>query len=45
MCCSDYPHSEGTGTPLDDYTGSASAAPDDEPGFFSDNAAFLLRAL
>jgi hypothetical protein len=46
MCCSDYPHSEGTGTPLDDYTGSAlPLRPDDEPGFFSDNAAFLLRAL
>ena len=23
MCCSDYPHSEGTATPLADYTGSA----------------------
>ena len=46
MCCSDYPHSEGTATPLDDYTGSAlPLRPDDEPGFFGDNAAFLLRAL
>ena len=23
MCCSDYPHSEGTATPLADYTGAA----------------------
>jgi len=44
MCCSDYPHSEGTATPLLDY-----AADGLEPragtasGLFHDNIAFLLR--
>jgi predicted TIM-barrel fold metal-dependent hydrolase len=43
MCCSDFPHSEGTSTPLADYTGSAlPVRPDDAPGLFHDNAAFLL---
>ena len=43
MCCSDYPHSEGTSTPLADYTGSAvPVRPDDAPGLFHDNVAFLL---
>jgi predicted TIM-barrel fold metal-dependent hydrolase len=43
MCCSDFPHSEGTSTPLADYTGSAlPVRPDDVPGLFHDNAAFLL---
>ena len=33
MCCSDYPHSEGTATPLADYTGRrCRSAPDDAPG-------------
>jgi predicted TIM-barrel fold metal-dependent hydrolase len=45
MCCSDFPHSEGTSTPLADYTGSAlPVRPDDAPGLFHDNAAFLLEA-
>jgi predicted TIM-barrel fold metal-dependent hydrolase len=45
MCCSDFPHSEGTATPTDDYVTSAlPVAPDQAPGFFRDNAAFLLRA-
>ena len=44
MCCSDYPHSEGTSTPLADYTGSARPiGPDDAPGFFHDNVALLLE--
>lgn len=43
MCCSDFPHSEGTATPLDDYARSAvPVAPDDAPGLFHDNVAFLL---
>jgi hypothetical protein len=42
MACSDYPHSEGTATPIQDYerTGTGPAA---HPGLFGDNAAFLLR--
>jgi len=43
MCCSDYPHSEGTSTPLRDYTnGPRPLQPDDTPGLFHDNVAFLL---
>jgi predicted TIM-barrel fold metal-dependent hydrolase len=42
MCCSDFPHSEGTSTPLDDYRAIGSD-PDQEPGLFHDNVAFLLR--
>lgn len=43
MCCSDFPHSEGTATPLDDYARSAvPVAPDDAPGLFHDNVSFLL---
>ena len=41
MCCSDYPHSEGMSTPLEDYDG-AGGPPDDAPGFFHDNIATLL---
>ena len=45
MCCSDYPHSEGTATPLADYTGSAlPVRPEDARGLFGDNMSFLLRA-
>jgi predicted TIM-barrel fold metal-dependent hydrolase len=40
MCCSDYPHSEGTATPLEDYARSGTA--DDSPGLFHDNIAELL---
>jgi hypothetical protein len=44
MCCSDYPHSEGTADPLGDYAGSGRFAmtPDAEPAFFRDNMALLL---
>lgn len=38
MCCSDYPHSEGTATPVADYRGILDA----HPGLRGDNAAFLL---
>jgi predicted TIM-barrel fold metal-dependent hydrolase len=38
MCCSDYPHSEGTATPVADYRGTLDA----HPGLRSANAAFLL---
>ncbi len=45
MCCSDYPHSEGTARPLADYAapGKLAVTPDAAPGLFRDNAAFLLR--
>jgi len=45
MCCSDYPHSEGTATPLADYAapGKLAVGPESAPGLFHDNAAFLLR--
>jgi predicted TIM-barrel fold metal-dependent hydrolase len=45
MCCSDYPHSEGTAHPLADYaaSGKFGLTPADAPGLFRDNAAFLLR--
>jgi predicted TIM-barrel fold metal-dependent hydrolase len=45
MCCSDYPHSEGSARPIDDYASAGKHAlrPEDAPGFFRDNAAFLLR--
>ena len=43
MCCSDYPHSEGTATPLADYVGSAKPVrPIDAPGLFGDNVSMLL---
>ena len=44
MCCSDYPHSEGTATPITDYAASGlDAHAGAAPGLFSDNIAFLLR--
>lgn len=44
MCCSDYPHSEGTATPLADYTsGPIPVGPDDAPGLFHDNVSLLLE--
>jgi len=44
MCCSDYPHSEGTATPLADYEGSAKPVrPADAPGLFGANVAHLLE--
>jgi len=42
MACSDYPHSEGTATPVIDYE-AFGVAPSQAPGLFRDNAAFLLR--
>ena len=44
MCCSDYPHSEGTADPLTDYAGKGRFAlsPHDAPGFFGGNVAALL---
>jgi hypothetical protein len=44
MCCSDYPHSEGTADPLGDYGRGQTygLGPDDWPGLFAGNAAFLL---
>jgi predicted TIM-barrel fold metal-dependent hydrolase len=44
MCCSDYPHSEGTATPLADYARAAvPVGPDDAPGLFRDNVSMLLE--
>jgi len=43
MACSDYPHTEGTATPLADYEG-VGTLPEASPGFFGDNVAFLLRS-
>jgi predicted TIM-barrel fold metal-dependent hydrolase len=41
MCGSDYPHSEGTATPVADY--SVTVRPDEAPRLFAGNAEFLLR--
>jgi hypothetical protein len=41
MMCSDFPHSEGTDSPMEDYSGLA--APADHPGLYGDNVAWLLR--
>lgn len=41
MCCSDYPHSEGTATPVDDYR-RGGPTPDNAPGLFRDNVDVLL---
>lgn len=43
MACSDYPHTEGTATPLDDYR-AAGVDPESQPRLFRDNINFLLRA-
>jgi len=42
MACSDYPHTEGTDTPLGDYE-RAGITPESSAAFFRDNIAFLLR--
>jgi hypothetical protein len=42
MCCSDFPHSEGTATPIDDYR-RVGADPADAAGLFHDNIATLLN--
>ncbi len=41
MCCSDFPHSEGTATPIADYA-AIGEGPDEDPTLFHDNVAFLL---
>jgi predicted TIM-barrel fold metal-dependent hydrolase len=41
MCCSDYPHSEGTASPLGDYA-AGDGPPTDAQGFYRDNIAALL---
>jgi hypothetical protein len=44
MCCSDYPHSEGTATPIADYTNAhLPVAPVDAPGLFGANVRMLLE--
>jgi len=44
MCCSDFPHSEGTAQPLDDYRAldDTTSDPAIAPGLYRDNAAWLL---
>jgi predicted TIM-barrel fold metal-dependent hydrolase len=42
MCCSDYPHSEGTATPVSDYE-RAGCATQDMRGLFSNNVELLLN--
>ena len=43
MCCSDYPHSEGTATPLADYDRQRKPVrPVDAPGLFGENISMLL---
>jgi hypothetical protein len=42
MACSDYPHSEGTATPLADYA-AADLTPASAPGLFAGNLSWLLR--
>jgi predicted TIM-barrel fold metal-dependent hydrolase len=41
MCCSDFPHSEGTATPVQDYSRSG-CVPDEAAGLFHDNITALL---
>jgi predicted TIM-barrel fold metal-dependent hydrolase len=43
MCCSDFPHSEGTATPVEDYK-RGGLSPDALPAFFSGNIASLLES-
>jgi hypothetical protein len=42
MCCSDYPHSEGSATPIDDYRATG-VKPEEDAGLFHGNVAFLLH--
>jgi predicted TIM-barrel fold metal-dependent hydrolase len=42
MCCSDYPHSEGTDSPLDDYR-RAGCDPTEQHGLFGENIELLLN--
>jgi hypothetical protein len=41
MCCSDFPHSEGTASPLPDYE-RVGSIPAEDSGLFHDNVAALL---
>ncbi|HET6964238.1 MAG TPA: hypothetical protein VFH58_05655 [Acidimicrobiales bacterium] len=43
MACSDFPHTEGTDTALDDYA-RAGIEPAQAPAFFAGNVDYLLRA-
>jgi predicted TIM-barrel fold metal-dependent hydrolase len=43
MACSDYPHTEGTSTAIEDYSSVGLQPEKDTTGFFGGNAAFLLR--
>lgn len=42
MACSDYPHTEGTDTALEDYSRTG-IEPAGAPAFFAGNVNFLLR--
>ena len=42
MACSDYPHSEGTASPVEDYA-AATLTPEGAPVLFADNLYWLLR--
>jgi predicted TIM-barrel fold metal-dependent hydrolase len=42
MCCSDYPHSEGTATPVEDYE-RAGSRPEAASGLFRENVRSLLN--
>ena len=42
MCCSDFPHSEGTATPVEDYE-RGGLMPEEFPDFFRGNIASLLE--
>jgi predicted TIM-barrel fold metal-dependent hydrolase len=43
MGCSDYPHTEGTFTPMPDYKADSNLTPETHPNFFGGNVGFLLR--
>jgi predicted TIM-barrel fold metal-dependent hydrolase len=43
MACSDYPHTEGTFTAIEDYSATGLVPDAASAGFFGGNAAFLLR--
>jgi predicted TIM-barrel fold metal-dependent hydrolase len=45
MMCSDYPHGEGTATPLEDYRTQCTrgGVPEESPGLFGGNISWLLR--
>jgi predicted TIM-barrel fold metal-dependent hydrolase len=43
MCCSDFPHSEGTATPVEDYARSG-CVPGQDGGLFGDNLMALIAS-